>query len=149
MRPIRNVAALICAGAIVAITACNATAPNPQDIGKSVTISRQGTSAVATISPWPLDNSIAFMCLKNPGADFSVDKLVPPAAAGCVALDVSVAGDRLTATLNSTKIGLDKAAAFEAQDPWYIAFAGSRGPVSVATSVLIPRPAVPSDAGPS
>lgn len=149
MRPIRTLAAIVGAVAILAIAACNATTPNPQDIGKSVTISRQGTSAVATISPWPLDNSIAFMCLKNPGAGFSVEALVPPAAAGCVPLGVTVAGDRLTATLDPAKIGLDKAAAFEAQDPWYIAFAGSRGPISVATSVLIPRPAVPSDPGPS
>jgi hypothetical protein len=149
MRPIRTLAAIAGAAALLAIAACNAAVTNPQDIGKSVTISRQGASAVATISPWPLDNSVAFMCLKNPGADFSVDKLVPPAAAGCVALDVAVSGDRLTATLDPTKVGLDKAAAFEAQDPWYIAFAGSRGPVSVATSVLVPRPAIPSDPGPS
>jgi hypothetical protein len=149
MPPIRTLAALIGVGALLAIVACNATAPNPQDIGKSVTISRQGTSAVATISPWPLDNSIAFMCLKNPSPGFSVEALVPPAAAGCVRLDVSVAGDRLTATLDPTKIGLDKAAAFEAQDPWYIAFAGSRGPIAVATSVQLPRPPMPSDPGPS
>jgi hypothetical protein len=149
MRPFTTFATVICAGALLAIGACNSAAPNPQDIGKSVTISRQGTSAVATISPWPLDNSIAFMCLKNPSPGFSVEALVPPATAGCVPLGVTVAGDRLTATLDPTKIGLDKAAAFEAQDPWYIAFAGSRGPISVATSVLIPRPAVPSDPGPS
>jgi hypothetical protein len=94
-----------------------------------------------TVTPWPLDTTVAFLCVGRPGTEFTADQPVPAAVAQCVALDVSTAGDRLVASLGTDKM----AGVFRVARPAYLAIAGSRGPISTATvlmvSLLPPSPA--------
>jgi ABC-type glycerol-3-phosphate transport system substrate-binding protein len=146
----RSSATLVLGGAVLlGAAACSGATPNANDIAKLVEIGHSGTTITATVSPWPLDKSTAFMCAKNPGTSFSVSSPVPPQAAQCVRLDTTAANDRLTAAFDPTKLDGASAAAFAASDPWYLAVAGSRGPLSVANVLTIVKAALPSGLAPS
>jgi hypothetical protein len=125
-------------GPVLAIAGCGATLPSPGDLANHVDIAREGSSVIATVSPWPLDKPVAFFCLRQPGDAFSVDHPVPPAAAGCSPADVSTNSDRLSARFTPTVLDPATAAAFATQQQWYLAVAGRRGGVSVATVLTVP-----------
>jgi hypothetical protein len=124
-------------GPVLAIAGCGATLPSPGDVANHVDIAREGTSVIATVSPWPLDKPVAFFCLRQPGGAFSVDHPVPPAAAGCSPAAVSTISDRLSARFDPTALDPATAVAFASQQQWFLAVAGSRGPVSVATVLTV------------
>ncbi len=139
--------AVLFLGLVLAIAGCGATLPSSGDLANHVEISREGSSLIATVSPWPLDKPVAFFCLRQPGNAFSVDHPVPPAAAGCSPADVSTTSDRLSARFNPTALDPATAVAFATQQQWFLAVAGSRGPVSVATVLTVPNiPAAKSPA---
>lgn len=124
-------------GSVLAIAGCGATLPSLGDVANHVDLAREGSSAIATVSPWPLDKSVAFFCLRQPGAAFSVDHPVPPTAAGCSPADVATNSDRLSARFDPTALDPATANAFATQQQWFLAVAGSRGPVSVATVLTV------------
>ena len=124
----------------VILVGCGVSLPKSNDIANSIEFERQGASSVATISPWPLDRSVAFFCLRDPGDAFSVENPSPPAAAGCSAVNATTSGDRLIAKFDPTSLDPATAAAFAGQQKWFIAVAGSRGPVALATSFAVMNP---------
>jgi hypothetical protein len=130
--------------AALAIAGCALTVPKPNDIANTIEFEGQGTTTTATISPWPLDKSVGFFCLRDPGSAFSVDNPAPPAAAGCTPANVSMNNDRLTVKLDPTSLDPATAAAFAGQKQWFIAVAGSRGPVALATSFVVVNPVQPT-----
>jgi hypothetical protein len=124
-------------GLVLVVAGCAASLPSLGSVANSVQLARQGTAVIATVSPWPLDNSVAFFCLRQPGGAFTVDHPSPPASAGCTAADAGAGGDRLTAKFDPTRLDPSTAAAFASQQQWFLAVAGSRGPVSVATVLTV------------
>ena len=124
----------------LAVGGCSAVTPKANDIANTIEFEGQGTTTTATVSPWPLDKSVAFFCLRDPGNAFSVDTPTPPAAAGCTPADVSTKDNRLTAKLDPTSLDPATAAAFAGQERWFIAVAGSRGPVAFATRFTVMNP---------
>jgi len=123
-----------------ALGGCSVVAPKANDIANTIEFEGHGTTTIATVSPWPLDKSVAFFCLRDPGNAFSVDTPTPPATAGCTPADVSTKDDRLTAKLDPTSLDPATAAAFAGQERWFIAVAGSRGPVAFATRFTVTNP---------
>ena len=119
------------------LVGCMIADSNANDLANSVEFEGQGTTTVATVSPWPLDRSVAFFCLRDPGNAFSVDTPTPPAAAGCTPANVSMNNDRLTTKLDPTSLDPATVAAFGGQKQWFIAVAGSRGPVAFATRFTV------------
>lgn len=108
------------------------TLPTLPPIATSVSASVSGGRINITVTPWPLDATVAFLCVDKPGKEFSVDHPVPAAVAQCIPLDVSATGDRLVAS-----VGHDKLAGFLLTRPAYLAVAGSRGPISTSTVLTI------------
>lgn len=103
-----------------------------------------------TVSPWPLDASVAFLCLRKPGDEFTVDAPRPGAAAGCVSLDVSAAEGRLLATFSADSLQPPLAGEFgRSGPPWFLAVAGQRPPFAAATVLTVIDSPIPSDPGPS
>lgn len=131
-------------GLVLTIAGCGSLIPSPDDVAYNVELDHQESILIATVSPWPLDNSVAFFCLRHPGSAFSVENPTPPDAAGCTAADVVEDGDSLIAKFDPATLDPATAAAFAAQREWFLAVAGSRGPVSVATAISVPNiPAAP------
>jgi hypothetical protein len=141
MRP-PALAGLVATLALV-LAGCGVKLPGGNDIANTIEFEGQGTTTVATVSPWPLDKSVAFFCLRDPGGGFSSDNPSPPAAAGCAPANVATNSDQLTVKLDPSSLDPATAAAFAAQKQWFIAVAGSRGPVKLATSFTVTNP-VPS-----
>jgi hypothetical protein len=133
-------AGVVAALALV-LVGCGIVASNANDIANGVEFEGHGTATIATVSPWPLDTSIAFFCLRDPGNAFSVDNPSPPTAAGCTPANASTKNDELTAKLDPTSLDPATAVRFATQMQWFIAVAGSRGSVSLATSFVVINPA--------
>ena len=129
--------ACVVATLALALGGCSVVTPQANDIANSIEFEGRGTTTIATISPWPLDKSVAFFCLRDPGNAFSVDTPTPPAAAGCAPANVATNNDRLTAKLDPTSLDPATAAAFAGQEQWFIAVAGSRGPVAFASRFTV------------
>jgi hypothetical protein len=120
------------------------------DISPALSHDVDATGATFTLDPWPLDGSVAYLCLNEPGDEFKAAHPEPAAAAQCVPLDVQANGDRLTIRFDVAAIPPPLQAAFEqSTSPWLLAAAGTRGPTSSAMLVTIPYSPIPSDAGPS
>jgi hypothetical protein len=145
MRPLGRALA---ATALLALAGCGSVVPTVPavpslpPIGTTVSASVANGKVLFIVTPWPLDSTAAFLCVDKPGAEFTVDHPVPAAVAQCVSLDVSTAGDRLTASL-----GTDRMGGFRAARPVYLAVAGSRGPISTATVLTVSL--LPPSPGPS
>jgi hypothetical protein len=132
----------VLAGVFLALSAlgCSALAPNAGDIGHSISVEWSDSLVKATVSPWPLDDTVAFFCLRKPDG-FSVEHRSPPAAAGCAPAGVTKDGDGLVASFDRASLDPAIAAAFAGQKDWYLAVAGSRGPLSFATTTSLLNPA--------
>ena len=135
-----SAAAGLAAALVLALAGCGVKVPNGNDVANSIEFEGHGTTTVATVSPWPLDKSVAFFCLRDPGKAFSGETPIPPAAAGCTPAIVSTKNDRLTAKIDPTSLDPATGAAFAGQKQWYIAVAGSRGPVAFATRFTVENP---------
>jgi hypothetical protein len=127
------------AGLALVLVGC-AIAGRNADIANSIEFEGHGATTVATVSPWPLDKSVAFFCLRDPGDAFSVANQSPPTTAGCTPADVLMKNDQLTVKLDPTSLDPATAAAFAGQKQWFIAVAGSRGPVALATRFTVVNP---------
>ena len=132
----RIASAPILVSVVLAIGACGVL-PQGSEIGNSVEVEWQGTSIIATVSPWPLDNPVAFVCLRQPDSSFTAAHPVPPEPAGCAPAAVAVADDHLVAKFDPTSLDPATAAAFAGQQQWFLAVAGSRGPMSVSTVLTL------------
>jgi hypothetical protein len=129
--------ATLLGGLVLTVAGCGSLLPSPGDVAYNVELDHQGSILIATVSPWPLDNSVAFFCLRQPGTAFSVENPSPPGAAGCTPAHVAEDGDSLIAKFDPASLDPTTAAAFAAQREWFLAVAGSRGPVSVATTISV------------
>lgn len=120
------------------------------NVATSVTSRIDGRVTLFTISPWPLDGTVAFVCRRAPGAEFTADSPNPAAGAGCLRAGVvDLRADSLQVRFDSSRLDAATAEAFGRSGPWHLALAGSRGPLSVATSLTIIDSPIPSDPGPS
>jgi hypothetical protein len=119
-------------------------------VATSIQESVQGETRTYTVSPWPLDASTAFLCVRKPGPEFTVANPRPAAAAGCAPLHTTVSGDQLVAVFPPPDLDPIVGAEFErSRPPWYLAVAGSRGPFSAAVVLTVINSPIQSQAGPS
>jgi hypothetical protein len=120
------------------------------NINPSLSHAVDATGATFTLDPWPLDGTVAFLCLDEPGDEFKAAHPVPAAAARCTPLDAEANGDRLTLRFDVAAVPPPLQPAFaESASPWYLAVAAARGPTSSSAVFTIPYSPIPSDAGPS
>lgn len=126
------------------------TATTQPNIATSVTSRIDGRITLFTVSPWPLDGTVAFICRRIPGPEFTPDSPHPAAEAGCLPADVvDTSADSLRVRFDSSKLDPATARTFGRSGPWQLALAGRRGPLAVATSLTIIDSPIPSDPGPS
>jgi hypothetical protein len=135
MRPLGRILATAAVAVVLAVLAGCGTVvpPSAPPLAPAVAISSHGQNFAITVAPWPLDETVAFLCIDRPGPEFTVEHPVPAATAGCVPLDVSTTDDRLTATFNARSLSVATAGKFRLGRPASLAVAGSRGPISLAT----------------
>jgi hypothetical protein len=142
---------LALAAFVLAAAGCNTTVvPTTPAFATSVNAAFQGNNMVFTVSPWPLDDTTAFLCSAKPGAEFTADSPKPAPAAGCVPLETTVSDDVLSARFSAES--LDPAIVGDltrSGPPWYLAAAGSRGPFSAATVLTVVDSPIFSPPGPS
>lgn len=142
---------LLIAGAVLGLAGCVPTGlPTAPQLATSVRAAFDGEAMVFTVSPWPLDNTVAFLCLRRPGAEFTGENPHPRPAAGCVPIEASSNADTLTARFDSR--ALDPAAGRQfgaSRPPWYLAVSGRRGPLSAATVLTVIDSPIFSPHGPS
>ena len=62
------------------------------EIAPTLSQSVDAQGATYTLDPWPLDNNVAFLCLREPGAEFTVAHPLPAPDAQCVPLHVEAMG---------------------------------------------------------
>ena len=132
----RIASAPILVSVVLAIGACGIL-PQSSEIANSVELEWQGTSVIATVSPWPLDNPVAFVCLRQPDSSFTAEHPVPPDSAGCAPAAVAATDNHLVAKFDPASLDPATAAAFAGQQQWFLAVAGSRGPLSVSTVLTL------------
>ena len=106
--------------------------------------------ATYTLDPWPLDGNVAFLCLREPGPEFTVAHPLPAPEAQCMPLHVEAMGRLLTARFSMNNVPPELADDFARSDaPWFFAVAGSRGATSTSMTMSLAVSPIPSDAGPS
>lgn len=138
--------------AMAAITAGCSLLPSREiaEIAPTLSESMDARGASYTLDPWPLDNNVAFLCLHEPGSEFTVAHPQPASDAQCVPLHVEAMGRLLTARFSFDTVPAQLADDFARSDgPWFFAVAGSRGATSTAMTMSLVNSPIPSDAGPS
>jgi hypothetical protein len=146
-RPPRLVAL---AGVLVLAGCGSPVVPTLPAFATSVTAAFQGQNMVFTVSPWPLDSTVAFLCSKQPGAEFTVENPKPAASAGCVPLETTTSGDVLSAQFAAESLAPDVVGELgRSGPPWYLAVSGARGPFSAATVLTVVNSPIFSPPGPS
>jgi hypothetical protein len=132
------------------VSCASPVVPTLPAVATSVTAGFQGRNMVFTVSPWPLDRTVAFLCSKQPGAEFAVENPKPAASAGCVPLDTATSGDVLTAQFATKSLAPDGVGELaRSGPPWYLAVSGARGPFSAATVLTVIDSPIYSPLGPS
>ena len=137
-------AALALTAALAVVGCGEPTVPDLSHVGDHVEVSSAGANTAFIVTPWPLDKTIAYLCVNQPGKEFTVANPIPAATARCVGLDAKTADDRLTATFDRSRLSPEMAGQFRSTAAVYLAVAGSRGPASLATVLTVifepPRP---------
>jgi hypothetical protein len=148
MSRLRRLAAL---GGLLVLVGCDTTVvPTLPAFATSVTAASQGRHMVFTVSPWPLDSTVAFLCSKKPGAEFTAGNPKPAASARCVPLETATSGDVLTAQFAAESLAPDVVGELgRSGPPWYLAVSGARGPFSAATVLTVVDSPIYSPPGPS
>jgi hypothetical protein len=140
----------VLAGLLVIVACGNTVVPTLPAFATSFTAASQGRHMVFTVSPWPLDKTVAFLCSKQPGAEFTVENPEPAASAGCVPLETTTSGDVLSAQFAAESLAPDIVGELgRSGPPWYLAVSGARGPFSAATVLTVVDSPIYSPPGPS
>lgn len=137
--------------AAVVVAGCGLLpSPNVAETAPTLSQGMDARGATYTLDPWPLDNNVAFLCLREPGAEFTVAHPLPAPEAQCVPLHVEMWGDLLTARFSIEALPAQLVDDFARSDaPWFFAVAGSRGTTSTSMTMSLEVSPIPSDAGPS
>ena len=113
----------------------------------------QGSNAQGlsfTLAPWPLDGGVAFLCLREPGDEFTAAHPEPAPAAQCAQLRVDNGNDRMTARFTMNDVPPTLVPDFvRSQGPWFLAAAGTPGNASATVVTAIASSPMASDPGPS
>ena len=141
--------ALLAAALLVA--ACGTTVvPTMPTIATSVSAAFEGRNMVFTVRPWPLDGTVAFLCSRQPGAEFTVEHPTPDDSAGCAPLEATTSGDTLNARFAAESLQPDVVWELaRSGPPWFLAIAGARGPFSASTVLIVVDSPIYSPPGPS
>ena len=124
--------------------------PNANEQAPSLTTTFDAGGASFTLDPWPSDASTAFLCLRQPGDEFTASHPLPAAAAQCQRLATTTAGDTFTASFTVADVPPALRDAFAAsRPPWFLAVTGQRGTSSESLVISIEGSPIPSDAGPT
>src|SRR4026207_2221152 len=116
-------------GALVLVSCTTPVVPTLPTFATSVTAAFQGRNMVFTVSPWPLDSTVAFLCSKQPGSEFTVENPKPAASAGCVPLETTTSGDVRSAGFAAESLAPDIVGELgRTGPPWFLAVSGARGP---------------------
>jgi len=98
---------------------------------------------------WPYDVRTAYLCLEDPGEEFTAGG-PPDAAAGCVTLTVSQDDRGLAARFDVGRVPAELRDPFRVSGaPWHFAVFGSRGSSSASLVMEFLESPIPRDAGPS
>jgi hypothetical protein len=148
MSRLRRLAAL---GGLLVLVGCDTTVvPTLPAFATSVSAGFHGRNMVFTVSPWPLDSTVAFLCSKQPGSEFTVENPKPAVSAGCVPLETTTSGDVLSAEFAAESLAPDVVGELgRSGPPWYLAVSGARGPFSAATVLTVVDSPIFSPPGPS
>jgi len=147
---VRALEASVAVAALVAAGCSLMPAPSVPDVSPTLSQASDQRGTTFGLQPWPLDDSAAFLCLAEPGDEFTVAHPVPAPAAECTPLVVDQLGDHLAARFDVSDIPPPLQQAFaRSSSPWFLAVAGSRGPLSSSMVLTIAPSPIPSDAGPS
>jgi hypothetical protein len=138
------------AAGVLAIAGCAPGGPTLPALANNAEAAFDGEAMVLTVSPWPLDNTIAFLCLRRPGAEFTIENPRPAQAAGCVPIETSSNGGNLKARFDSRTINPAVAQQFAAsRGPWFLALSGRRDALWAATVLTVIASPIFSPPGPS
>jgi hypothetical protein len=138
------------AGALVLAGCASPVVPTLPAFATSVTAAFQGRNMVFTVSPWPLDSTVAFLCSKQPGSEFTVENPKPAASAGCVPLETTTSGDVLSAQFAAESLAPEIVGELgRTGPPWFLAVSGARGPFSAATVLTVVDSPIYSPPGPT
>jgi hypothetical protein len=123
----------------VVVSACEFAVPTndavvaPTSPAPPTVVTTQGSDGFAfTVTPWPFDQTTAYLCIDAPGAEFTVANPVPRGVADCALLPTSQSGDVLVARFPRA---LAEGKPIRFDRPRYLALAGSRG--ADATAVIL------------
>jgi len=95
------------------------------------------------IKPWPLESSIAFLCLRDPGSAFAGPAPSVPDAAGCIALEVSSDSANTIEVAVPNDISAADRQAFQQASELYLAVAGQRNSVTTSKVITVEPPTFP------
>jgi hypothetical protein len=133
----RRIARRAVLGTLVLAGCGSVVPPTMPTFATRVETTAQGRNVAFTVTPWPLDSTVAFLCVDKPGAEFTFDHPVPAASARCVPLDAKTNDDRLVATFNRAALTPDQVGQFRLMAPAYLAVAGKRAPFSGSTILTV------------
>jgi hypothetical protein len=133
------------------LSACGSflPAPLPPNLAAQIEGTIDKTSLVWTIQPWPLDETVAYLCLDDPVETFAVPEPRLPAGAPCSELEAVVNNEALTVRADRSAIDPNIGIAIGIGQEVFLAIAGQRGGVSGAVVVPVSDPLLTIEPGPT
>ena len=121
---------------------------DPASIASSVTEAPTGSGLTWTITPWPLDEAAAWLCVDEPQSFGTDTRSLDPAS--CAPLDVETRPDGLHVTFDArTAPAAVTARLTTTTPPWFLAVSGRKGLSGFAMTKQVVDSPFPSDPGPS
>ncbi len=137
----------------VALTALLASGcgllPHPPEDAPTLTTTFDPRGATFTLDPWHDLDSVAFLCLHRPGAEFTTSHPLPAVGAQCQPIASTMGGSTFTARFDVDVLQPGLRDAFlSSGPPWFLAVTGHPGVSDVLVQPIQDSP-IPSDPGPS
>jgi hypothetical protein len=135
----------------ITVSACGSFLPAalPQDLAAQVEGTIDKTAIVWTIQPWPLDETVAYLCLDDPVETFGRPEPRLPSGAPCSAVEAVVNHEALTVRADRSAIDPSIGIAIGIGQEVFLAIAGQRGGVSGAVVVPVSDPLLTIEPGPT
>ena len=123
--------------------------PLPPDLANQVESSMDDATLVWTVRPWPLDEPVAYLCVRDPADTFSGPDPRLVADAACDQVEAVVHDDALTVRADRSTLMPELAVVMGIGQPVYLAITGRRGGVSASTVVQVIDPLITTSPGPT
>jgi hypothetical protein len=135
----------------LSLSACGGflPAPLPLNLADHVEGTIDETTLVWTIQPWPLDETVAYLCLDDPAATFAGPEPRLPDGAVCSEVDAVVENQVLTVNVDRSAIDPTIGIVMGIGQQVYLAISAQRGGVPGAAVVPVTDPLLAIDPGPT